>query len=269
MQRLMYVAICFVFVSGFAKGGNGFASPDDLSKIDRAIAKEPAYQTQSPKYCLLVFGLKAETRVWLVLDGDVLYVDRNGNGDLTEASERVELDIEASKKIKVGGGQYKGMNVFNIGKVAGLKLQLDFWVVNDAYVPEDNESELLKKHRQQCKKYGWANATLWRMARDGSRAQIPVILCPRPEHAQISHLKGPLTFQLRSVKELEHGAESEFDVRIGTPGLPTRNSPYPVFSPLSTTEVPSSVHPVARFKFPNQTPGKSPIKLEVVLDQRC
>src|SRR5262249_24604292 len=28
-------------------------------------------------------------RVWLVLDGDVLYVDRNGNGDLTEADKRV------------------------------------------------------------------------------------------------------------------------------------------------------------------------------------
>jgi hypothetical protein len=27
-------------------------------------------------------------RVWLVLDGDVLYVDRNGNGDLTEKGER-------------------------------------------------------------------------------------------------------------------------------------------------------------------------------------
>jgi len=60
----------------------------DLSKIDRSIAKEPAYWNR-PKYCLLVFGTEAKFRVWLVLDGDVLYVDRNGNGDLTEQDDRV------------------------------------------------------------------------------------------------------------------------------------------------------------------------------------
>src|SRR5215468_22156 len=60
----------------------------DLTKIDRTIAKEPAYKSK-PKYCLLVFGPEAKMRVWLVLDGDVLYVDRNGNGDLTEKGERV------------------------------------------------------------------------------------------------------------------------------------------------------------------------------------
>src|SRR5215470_8211301 len=65
------------------------ASAADLTKIDRTIAKEPAYQSTSPKYCLLVFGPEAKTRVWLVLDGGVLYVDRNGNGDLTEEGERI------------------------------------------------------------------------------------------------------------------------------------------------------------------------------------
>jgi hypothetical protein len=60
----------------------------DLTKIDRTITKEPAYQG-TPKYCLLVFGPDAKTRVWLVLDGEVLYVDRNGNGDLTEKGKQV------------------------------------------------------------------------------------------------------------------------------------------------------------------------------------
>src|SRR6516225_2384890 len=67
------------------------AQAADLAKIERKIAKEPAYQTRTPKYCLLVFGLDARTRVWLVQDGDALYVDRNGNGDLTENGERVKL----------------------------------------------------------------------------------------------------------------------------------------------------------------------------------
>src|SRR5262249_8147594 len=65
----------------------------DLTKIERTIAKEPAYKSK-PKYCLLVFGPEAKTRVWLVLDGDTLYVDRNGNGDLTETGERFVLALD-------------------------------------------------------------------------------------------------------------------------------------------------------------------------------
>src|SRR5437660_1658389 len=51
--------------------------------------KEPAYQSE-PRYALVVFGLKAETRVWMVLDGSILYVDLNANGDLTEPDKRLE-----------------------------------------------------------------------------------------------------------------------------------------------------------------------------------
>ena len=78
----------------------GPAPAADLAKIDRTIRKQPAYRSKAPKYCLLVFGPKAETRVWLVLDlvsepweadgaKNALYVDRNGDGDLTGPGERV------------------------------------------------------------------------------------------------------------------------------------------------------------------------------------
>src|SRR5262245_32951423 len=72
-----------------------FAAPAravDLEKIDRTIVKLPKLTSEHPRYCLLVFGPDAHKRVWLVQDGGVLYVDRNGNGDLTEAGERVEAD---------------------------------------------------------------------------------------------------------------------------------------------------------------------------------
>ena len=71
------------------------ADPPELAKIDRRIAKEPAYTSKQPLYGLVVFGPAATTRTWLVLDQskeggkyDVLYFDRNGNGDLTDAGER-------------------------------------------------------------------------------------------------------------------------------------------------------------------------------------
>src|SRR5260370_31732549 len=60
----------------------------DLSKIDRAIGKEPAYKGKQ-KYCLLVFGTEAKYRAWVVIDDEAVYVDRNGSGDLTENGKRV------------------------------------------------------------------------------------------------------------------------------------------------------------------------------------
>ncbi len=44
--------------------------------------KEPAYQGK-PRYLYLAFGPTGDTRVWAVADGNRLYLDRNGDGDLT------------------------------------------------------------------------------------------------------------------------------------------------------------------------------------------
>src|SRR5262245_47310583 len=63
----------------------------DLTKVERTLAREPAYQTNAPKYGLLVFGPEAKSRAWVVLDGDVLCVDRNCNSDLTEEGERAVI----------------------------------------------------------------------------------------------------------------------------------------------------------------------------------
>src|SRR5579885_3490530 len=52
-------------------------------------AKEPSYQTNAPKYGRLAFGPGGQERVWLVWDGESLYVDRDGRGDLTGPAARV------------------------------------------------------------------------------------------------------------------------------------------------------------------------------------
>jgi hypothetical protein len=69
----------------------------DYSKVDRAIAKEPKY-IAAPRYALFVFGPRGESRMWAVLDKstvespyyDVLYFDRDADGDLTEVGERFQ-----------------------------------------------------------------------------------------------------------------------------------------------------------------------------------
>jgi len=62
----------------------------DTFPAPRKIEKEPAYQTKTPRYGRLVFGKEGKDQVWIVHDGDLLYVDRNGNGDLTDPGERIE-----------------------------------------------------------------------------------------------------------------------------------------------------------------------------------
>jgi hypothetical protein len=88
------------------------ADAPDLSQIDRRIAKEPRYVCKQPLYGLYVFGPQARTRVWAVLDKsrpdaaeyDILYFDRNANGDLTESAERI-----------VGNPGQRGGMAFDVG----------------------------------------------------------------------------------------------------------------------------------------------------------
>jgi hypothetical protein len=70
--------------------------PIDLAAIDRTVAKTPKL-TSHARYGLFLFGKDGEKRVWAILDSsnaaadppcyDVLYLDRNADGDLTGEGE--------------------------------------------------------------------------------------------------------------------------------------------------------------------------------------
>lgn len=70
------------------------SSEFDYGKIDRVILKEPDYDTKDPKYALLLFGEVAAVRVWVVLDGKTIYIDRNADGDLTDKDERFDKSAD-------------------------------------------------------------------------------------------------------------------------------------------------------------------------------
>jgi len=72
-------------------GGEGEEAPRpiDFAKVDRRIGRLPALTSKAPRYGLFLFGTQGEKRVWAVVDGDVLYLDRNADGDLTGATERI------------------------------------------------------------------------------------------------------------------------------------------------------------------------------------
>jgi hypothetical protein len=220
----------------------------DLSKIDRTLAKEPKYQS-NPQYCLLVFGPEAKTRVWLVLDRDVLYVDRNGNGDLTEPGKQARVatpnqDPASFEDIEILDGKTThrfgfflyGWFSLKFGKGGRLEPALDItW-----------------KDQQR---YGaWGDE------------RSPLVFASRPEDAPIVHIGGPLRmgFEIRSPLERQAKQSYKLSAGVGTPGLGPGT-----FAHLRYNVIPEGVYPRATLEFPSKAIGGTPVKVEMVLRERC
>lgn len=222
----------------------------DLATIRRTIAREPAYQSK-PKYCLLVFGLEAQTRVWLVLDGKVLYVDRNGDGDLTSPGKRVENKSKNSSKYLY----------FSAGDIPTKDVKIRY---------EDLRLEWISEEKFEiwvCVNLGWkrggpsprpleegAEPARWPSPRAALR------FADRPQDAPIVHFDGPLTFALAKDKQvLVRGAgPSSVEVMLGTQGLGRGAITSFIFWP---GDAPAT----AAIAFPNRDPAGKPIVVQVPL----
>lgn len=86
MQRTVCSSVLAIALTAVAAAAEGRAI--DYRKIDRPIGREPEYESDEPLFGLMLFGREAPLRVWIVLDGDTVYLDRNGDGDLTADDER-------------------------------------------------------------------------------------------------------------------------------------------------------------------------------------
>lgn len=226
----------------------------DYTKIDRTIAKEPAYESK-PLYLLMVLGPEARTRVWLVLDGDLLYVDRNGNGDLTEKRECKEarrIHYANQKEptfefhipeIVEADGRTKYSDIYFHVSLDGPKRFLwgPYWI------------EVPGKYRQSTGG-GWLAET---------RQAAPII-----------HVNGPLTMGFNKEPVLRRGATVQLDAWIGTPGYghdrPTKvqYESGPAKDDQSKFGVPSGIHPVAEIEFPSGKPDAKPMRIKATLDRR-
>jgi hypothetical protein len=219
MKRLMLVPM----LAALALAGPAAAA--DLTKIDRTIAKQPAYLTKSPKYCLLTFGPEAKDRFWLVLDGDRLYVDRNGNGDLTEKGQCV-----TSTSAWFQAGDLLGAD----GKAKHTRLRLR---------RHDGGIRLIVqvggKHRQFV----------------GFDDTDPLHFADRPGDAPVVHFDGPLSIRLyEGPPRFVPGKHCELNVAIGTPGLGKGT-----FAAIECCTVFSKgTAPLAEIDFPAREPGGKP-----------
>ena len=76
----------------------------DYKKIERRLAAEPEYVSE-PRYALFLFGSQGTHKMWVVLDKsdasleyyDVMYCDKNFDGDLTGPDERFTSDFDEDR----------------------------------------------------------------------------------------------------------------------------------------------------------------------------
>jgi len=175
----------------------------DLAKLSRTIRKEPAYVSKSPLYGLAAFGAKGDQPMWMVLDKskaegkkyDVLYLDLNGDGNLTDSGERFTPDKDERFRLK------------DFTDRAGIKhgdLTLR--------TAEDGEAMLGLHWRGQFR-FG------------GGYPQDPetgyMHFAPRPADAPVLWVygDGPFRFQRWYGAKLTIGESDDFKVFLGQPGL--------------------------------------------------
>lgn len=260
------------------------AAGPDLAKFDRAIRKEPAYHTKSPRYCLLVFGPEAATRVWLVLDGDALYVDRDGDGDLTDPDERVEVPaFKPSDHPFHDGEREVELGSVKDGKVTHTKLTFSQIRYRKTLGKLDGDQKdkaaewqahLDEVHRQTPDGVAdmvTVNVTgpepeksiLWfAWIDDGGHLRF----ADSPKSAPVVHFGGPLTMLVNPGNKLRSDPKPDehFTVHIGAAGVGRGSFAY-----SSYDRVPAGVFPVVEVEYPPAAAGGAPVRERHELKQRC
>lgn len=247
----------------------------DLSKIERPLRKEPAYQSKTPKYCLLVFGPEAKTRVWLVLDGKTLYVDRNGNGDLTDDGEK----IVAKNAQPFLGDDYE--IVFPIGdirdgprthkKLAVSLGKMDYLALRDpdvkAWLAKRPEARAISL-RADVELPGWKGDGIGGRVVQSVRFRDwcgILTFADKPGDAPIIHFGGPWQIAIDSPLRLTIGREQDLFLRVGTPGLGVGTFAAIAYEGI----IPERFHPRVEIIYPPKIAGEPPMKQLYELKERC
>jgi hypothetical protein len=219
-----------------------------LDAVPRAIVKEPTYRTK-PGYCLLVFGSADKTPIWLVEDGDILYVDRNGDGDLTEPGKAVRA-----------GGPHRFTTLADGRLVPYRDLKYRIGSIGPTGGNQHAEFEVIRAQQgHDAPIYvisGMVNGTSKQYAGWG------LSLAPSRDTAPILHFGGLLLPEAVRVDRLKIGKpDQELHVRFYTPGV-GRSSTVS----LGNEAVPPNIHPIGEITWPG---GSVPPKSVVSLSERC
>ena len=267
MARYACTAALFVLLGGTLAGAT------DLSKIERRLVKEPVYKSGSPRYALLVIGPEAKDRVWVVKDGDTLYVDRNGNGDLTDPGEKIAAKKGSGKDasmyevedLNVGGKKHYRLRVIVLPLKAFLSSEFAKAPGLGAAVAKDPTGESMMLTLEVTAPH-LVSKGLVTMVVGPVDVNGPLVLAKKPADAPVIHFGGTLAVSfLHETPSLRRNRSTECILTVGTPGLGTGT-----FSSIAYEGViPESVNPTMEVTYSPAKPGVSPVKTLYELKERC
>ncbi|MCI0652469.1 MAG: hypothetical protein L0Z55_11375 [Planctomycetes bacterium] len=257
----------------------------DLTQVERRITVEPVYDTSAQQYCMLVFGPEARHRVWLVFDGDSLYVDRNGNGNLTEPDECLKAPdftptrhpFREKQRSIVVGNIAVGDQVHTAFTVSQIQYRREPDASNFAIT--DDRGDLASIWRQVPNGLVYKlsielDAICYGRFKDLEGKRIlhstkpfpePLAFAERADNAPIVHFGGPLVLRDASRGVLYRRPEStKMFVGLGTAGLGPGT-----FVNAGHELVPQGLQPAVTVEFPPRSQGEPPIAMTFVLEERC
>jgi hypothetical protein len=249
----------------------GAAAGVDLSQCRRSPDKEPAYRSK-PRYCLLVFGPEAKTRVWLVQDGDTLYVDRKGDGDLTAAGDKVVAEKENADEVT---------HHFKVGDIRDggrLHKDLHLYVVKlDRLADQDDDLKALLRKDPKARGYllnievdmpgRKGTGVSGRVPHRGWYADVNGVLqfAERPAEAPILHFGGPWQVALFGRQELRAGRETDVVLGVGSPGIGPGSTTWIDYEGV----IPTDKYPTLDIIYPAKRTVDAPLQEHYELKQRC
>lgn len=262
-----------------ALGSGAFAA--DLAKVDRSIHKEPKYSGK-PKYCLFVFGPEAKHRVWLVQDGAKLYVDKNGNGDLTDEGEKIAAQKEEHGgvegmegfsyevgDVKVGGKTHKGLTVglMPLKSLTRNQNLMEIPAIASAIRKSPDAVTTAINIDVEC--------TTIRSSGPGGRVGYMLMvfdtrgvlqLADKPAMAPIIHFDGPLEVDFFGTKPTWIGGRSHDAILcVGTSGA----GPGTFAMIRYEDTIPAGKHPILTATYQSKSAPDKPFKEQYELKERC
>jgi hypothetical protein len=277
MNRSIFVVGLFLtaLCANASSSSVAAAAAVDLTKIDRHIKKEPGYTSKSPLYTLLVIGPEARDRVWIVKDGDVLYVDHNGNGDLTEPSKK----LLAKKRGSTEDGHSFTLEELNVGGKKHGRLRVGFLPLKSmmfgefakradakAILTKDPKAEMLVLLSLEVTAPHLKTKGRVLMAAGGFDLNGPLVPARKASEAPIIHFGGPLQVNFNDQRPtLRRNRSVDFMLVVGTPGLGAGT-----FAAIGYDEtIPSSVYPQCEITYSPAREGATPVKKLYELKERC
>jgi hypothetical protein len=257
----------------------GFAG-DPPRPTPEGIRKEPAYKGK-PGYLLLAFGPEGKDRVWLVHDGNTLYVDRNGDGDLTAENKKVLARGDKDRNPAADGYSFDAGTLTVGGKMhQGLQLQLlplqryaghpdvgKLPFVRDALKADPSAQVVVLTLDVESTRFKGAGVG-GRITQLAGFCDLTGLLrfADRAASASVVHLDGPLQitfFMERPTRRA--GREQDTVLVVGTPG----HGPGTLAMLAYEGVIPRDVYPTLAVTYPPVKNGAAPFREKYELKQRC